>query len=132
MVFLDSCILIYLLEGNDAFSSRIAAAIQASQNQVFCANELVRFECLVGPLRSRNETLRSAYESYFDTVRILEMGREVFDEAAKIRAAHCLKTPDALHLATAIRHQCEEFWTGDTRFAALSNLVRVQVFGESS
>ena len=35
--------------------------------------------------------------------------------AAELRAHHRLKTPDALHLATAQSHGCTEIWTNDNR-----------------
>jgi predicted nucleic acid-binding protein len=41
---------------------------------------------------------------------------EVFLLAAQLRAAsRALKTPDAIHLAAAIHHGCDEFWTNDER-----------------
>ena len=33
------------------------------------------------------------------------------------RAAHRLKTPDALHLVAAIESRCNQFWTNDKRLA---------------
>ncbi len=50
----------------------------------------------------------------------------VFDEAAQLRADFTgLKTPDALHLATAVYHNCDEFWTKDNRLDKVdSNLVK--------
>ena len=44
----------------------------------------------------------------------------VFDQAAQLRASHPkLKTPDALHLATALHHGCAEFWTNDLELAKI-------------
>ena len=44
--------------------------------------------------------------------------RPVFDKATRLRAAHRLKSPDALHLAAAIESHCTQFWTNDRRLAA--------------
>ena len=47
---------------------------------------------------------------------MLEIGVGRLDEAAQLRADfNALKTPDALHLATALPHNCDQFWTNDTR-----------------
>ncbi|MCI0654776.1 MAG: PIN domain-containing protein [Methylococcaceae bacterium] len=39
------------------------------------------------------------------------MPREIYHNAAVLRAEHGLKTPDALHLATANYYGCTQFWT---------------------
>ena len=43
------------------------------------------------------------------------MPLDVYQTAAQLRAQHGLKTPDALHLATARHHRCDQFWTNDDR-----------------
>jgi predicted nucleic acid-binding protein len=49
-------------------------------------------------------------------VEVLRVDREVFRQAARLRADFAgLKTPDAIHLATALQHRCNEFWTNDGR-----------------
>lgn len=128
-VFLDACIVIYLVEANEAFSHQIATAMQASGPTLFCVSDLVRLECLVGPLRANDTDRRVAYEQQFEVLRVLEITREVFDLAAHLRARHGLKTPDALHTATAIHHGCAELWTGDGRLAAIGDRIKVRVFG---
>jgi uncharacterized protein len=45
---------------------------------------------------------------------MLEMPVEIFNKSAQLRADFkSLKTPDALHLSTALHHGCNEFWTND-------------------
>ncbi len=59
----------------------------------------------------------------------LPMTSAVFDLAAELRAHHGLKTPDALHLATAVVGGCEEIWTNDRRLAkATEERLRVVPF----
>jgi predicted nucleic acid-binding protein len=48
--------------------------------------------------------------------------------AAELRAASGVKTPDALHLATALHHGCDEFWTNDDRLARNSSAIGYRVF----
>jgi predicted nucleic acid-binding protein len=130
-IFVDACIVIYLVEGNESFSRQIADAMLASRPAAFCANDLVRLECLVGPLRSGSGELRSTYDQHFESLRMLEMNSDVFTLAAQIRAHQGLRTPDALHAATAIYHRCDELWTGDSRFAVVGDRMTVRVFAET-
>ncbi len=49
------------------------------------------------------------------------MESEVFRNAAKLRANFgSLKTPDALHLATALHYNYDEFWTNDNRLNSVA------------
>jgi predicted nucleic acid-binding protein len=46
----------------------------------------------------------------------------VFEDAASIRAETRLKTPDAIHAATAMRAECALFITNDTDFRRVEGL----------
>jgi len=50
----------------------------------------------------------------------LPMNEQVFVQAAELRARFNLKTPDALHRATAQHHGCEALWTNDERLNVAS------------
>jgi len=50
-IYLDSCLLIYLLDGPDPFSQAVATAMQGARGAAFCFSDLVRLECLVDPIR---------------------------------------------------------------------------------
>ncbi len=56
------------------------------------------------------------------------MSDAVFERATRLRADHRLKTPDALHLATAMRHSCVEFWTNDDRLNSVAAGMSVNIF----
>jgi predicted nucleic acid-binding protein len=81
-----------------------------------CYSPLVSMECLVMPLRTKDIALKNLYESFFNAQKILEMPEDVYKQAAQLRADYqSLKTPDAIHLSTALHHKCDEFWTNDNR-----------------
>ena len=44
----------------------------------------------------------------------------VSEKAADIRAKYSFKTPDAIHLASAMYHNCFEFLTNDKRLLNIS------------
>ncbi len=85
-------------------------------------------ECLVLPLRKRNQALLDKFRDWFARAAYLPLERAVFAQAAQLRASHQgLKTPDALHLAAALQHGCTEFWTNDGRLNACAPGLAVKV-----
>jgi predicted nucleic acid-binding protein len=46
----------------------------------------------------------------------------IAEEAAQLRARHGLRTPDAIQLATASRHEASAFLTNDTGLPTLASL----------
>jgi len=117
MIYLDSCILIYLVERTPSLSERIELALVKPPGQQYAISPLVRLECLVGPMREGDRSSQQAFRRVFDRLVELPITREVFDAATKFRAYQGLKTPDALHLATARHGKCAGLWTNDDRFA---------------
>ncbi|MDR1187996.1 MAG: type II toxin-antitoxin system VapC family toxin [Bifidobacteriaceae bacterium] len=116
LTYLDSCVLIYLIEHPGRLSNDIERRfVTAGDSLAF--SPLVRLECLVGPLRSHNASLEGVYKRTLERMVIVPLGLDVYDEAASLRAAHGLKTPDALHLAAARLGGCQTLWTNDQRFA---------------
>jgi len=120
-IFLDSCLAIYLVEENTAFVGKLENALAANSDAVFCISPLTEMECLIMPMRRQNNVLITKFENWFQTLKILTMESEVFRKAAQLRADFSsLKTPDALHLATALHHNCDEFWTNDNRLNSVA------------
>ena len=75
------------------------------------------------PLRLQNQDLLVKFEKWFATVEVLEIQSIEFRKAAELRANFKpLRTPDALHLATAIRYGCE-FWTNDDRLNSVAPVI---------
>jgi uncharacterized protein len=132
-VYLDSCIVIYLIQGPDELSNAITKALRPEEGEpsaVF-ASDLTRLECRVWPLREGDDELLRQFDDFFaseDLTRI-PITTETFDLATELRGLHGTKTPDALHLAAAILGGCQEFWTNDHRLsAAARNRIGLKVF----
>lgn len=125
-IYLDTCIVIYLVEKHPLFSGKIEALIGNLSDSVLCFSPLVRLESLVIPFRTNDLELEKLYETFFAAQNLLTLPTEVFDQAARLRADFTsLKTPDALHLAAASHHDCDEFWTNDNRLDKVApNLVK--------
>ena len=81
-------------------------------------------ETLVGPLKRGDTALARAYEQLFHQVqtRLFPITHSVLREAAQLRATTRLKTPDALHAATARQAGCVLFVSNDTGFRGVAGL----------
>jgi uncharacterized protein len=118
LIYLDSCLLIYLVERHPSWHGRIVAAISAAPDAIFAISPLVKLECLVGPMRRGDLATEHAFQTLFARLVLLDMPEGVWVDAARLRAQFGLRTPDALHLASAQRHGCAGLWTTDRRLLA--------------
>ncbi|MCK5523411.1 MAG: type II toxin-antitoxin system VapC family toxin [Thiomargarita sp.] len=122
-IYLDSCIVIYLVERHPIFAPVIKKALVEAGDIILSVSPLVRLEVLVKPRRETDIPLQERYERFLAEQYILEMPEAVYDLALSLRVQYNLKTPDALHLATAKYHDCNAFWTNDNRLAMVSTLA---------
>ena len=120
MIYLDSCLIIYLVEEHPRWGAPVADLINSDEVD-FAISPLVKCECLVGPIRSGSAILQQDYSRLFEEFVSLDMPESVFLRAAHLRARVRIKLPDALHLACAEHHRCDEFWTNDDRLTRLSH-----------
>lgn len=125
LIYLDSCLMIYLVERHPAWSGAVRAALEGEPEATFGVSPLVKLECLTGAMAAGDLPLEHAYEALFERLVTLGMPEPVYLDAARLRARFGLRTPDALHLACAQRHRCEALWTNDHRLAtAAGGLAR--------
>jgi predicted nucleic acid-binding protein len=125
-VYLDSCLVIYLVEEHATFAPRLETYIANAPELIFVVSDLSEMECLIMPFRKDNKQLINKFYDWFAKAEVVSLDKHVFRRAAKFRADFAsVKTPDALHLATAVLHDCDEFWTNDNRLDKIdSNLVK--------
>ena len=125
LIYLDSCLVIYLVENHPRWVEPVASAIAQADEARFGISPLVKCECLVGPMKRGDPVLERTYNRLFDQFALLPMPDVVYLQAARLRAHFGLRTPDALHLACAQHHGCDALWTNDDRLAQASHgLVR--------
>lgn len=129
-VYLDTCCVIYLLEDVPVFSEQIRKYMAINRDAILCVSPLVRLEVLVKPTIDGNIALIADYEFFLADQLWLTVGDVEFDRALALRACHKIKTPDALHLATAILHDCVEFWTNDERLRQAATGMAVNIFDQ--
>ncbi len=124
-VYLDTAPVIYLVENVAPWERAVRTTLEKEGVEPM-ASVLTRMECRVQPLRLGDNELLGDYEMFFKSLSggLLELTAAVFDKAAELRAKWNLRTPDALHIATAILNKCDLFLTND---AALSHCTEIQV-----
>ncbi len=130
-VYLDSCIVIYFIQGADPVREAILQALRPPDEPepLACISALTRLECRVWPLREGATELLEQFDEFFFSrdLRRARLTLPVFDLATELRAAHGVKTPDAIHLAAAINWGCDEFWTNDRRLPkALETRIKIR------
>jgi predicted nucleic acid-binding protein len=70
----------------------------------------------------------STYEAFFSQAafQIIDISAAVIERATDIRVRYSLKTPDAIHVATAIEESADLLLTGDRDMARCGE-VRVEI-----
>ena len=127
LAYLDTCCVIYLLEDVSGFSVQMRERLELNPDAILCVSPLVRLEALVKPLSDGNHALAADYDDFLKEQRWLSLDDAVFEFAIQLRVAHRLKTPDALHLSTAHRHNCTEFWTNDNRLSGITHVMDMNI-----
>lgn len=113
-LFLDTCIVIDLVEGRPEQQSQLKALLLGKR---VVSSELVRMEARLQGVRDQRDDLLAIYDNYFRGCELAPFDRALFDRASRLRIDHRIKTPDALHLAAALESQCNQFWTNDLHLA---------------
>jgi predicted nucleic acid-binding protein len=125
-VYLDSSILIYTVEVNLTFWKTLEVLWRKfSEGEVLLiSSELIITEVLVKPLKSQNQQSIDSYNKLlFDSgIELIPITRSLLISATNLRAKHNLKTPDAIHAATAIDNNCNRLLTNDKGFNNIPRL----------
>jgi predicted nucleic acid-binding protein len=126
VIYVDANIVIRLIEGDPAARAPIETRLNPLRGtgRFLATSRLTRLECRVRPLRSNDSKLLEVYEQFFAApeVQLLDLTADVLEKATEIRANLNLKTPDALHLASAILADASPFLTGNKQLARCAEI----------
>jgi len=133
-IALDTSIFIYHLEANPVYGDMAAEVFTWLERSPHTAvtSSLTMTELLVHPYRAGNEALVNEYYgllSLFPNLEWVPVDLTVADAAARIRARHRLRAPDALQAATGICHGATALLTNDGDLARVTG-IEVGVFDE--
>ena len=109
--------MIRLVEGDAATRAPLAASLTSSLNVPgsLATSRLSRLECRSKPLRAGDVATLAQFDVFFAGVElvVVDVSAAVVERATDLRAKYNLKTPDALHYATAVEAGAAVFLTGD-------------------
>lgn len=125
-VYLDSCIVIYLVEKHPQYFARLVAQVQKNVQARFVVSSLTALEVLVKPCKEQNDELIARYQLFLERFQVKGIDDQVLFKAVDFRVKG-LKTPDAIHVACAQQLQCDQFWTNDNRLANVLSQWAVNV-----
>jgi predicted nucleic acid-binding protein len=125
-VAVDSQIIIYTIEKHPVYAPPLRplwAALQAG-TVTAVSSELATMEVMVGPQKSGNTTLVIRFDRFFNRrgLRLEPVSLAVLRRVAQLRATTRLRTPDAIHAATALVMGCPMFLTNDHGFRTVPGL----------
>jgi predicted nucleic acid-binding protein len=122
---LDAAPLIYFVEENPYFLERVRPFFNALERAEFTVvtSTLTIAETLVKPFQhGQVERARVFQDLLAKYVEIVPVTAKIAETASRLRADYSLRTPDAIHVATAIIHKAAFFLTNDVRLARLDQL----------
>lgn len=124
---LDSAPLIYFIERHPVYFSSMLDVIQRFDSGSLSGvlSTIALTEVLVQPLKKEETELAGRYETLLlhgKGLSLVPVTASISRKAAQLRAEHNIRTPDALHLATAIESKCEAFLTNDRTLTRVTDL----------
>ncbi len=125
-VYIDTQILIYTLEKHPQYWPMLEVLWRERVEGTLSiiTSHLTLMEALVGAFKSKNEQLAEEYRetAKHGNIHLVPITLGILERAAMIRATTRLKTPDAIHAATALQHQTGIFLTNDQAFRRMPEL----------
>lgn len=126
-IYLDTNAIIYSVEQiapYDEVLEGVWRAVQRTELGII-SSELTLLEVLVKPLREGKQALEQRYRRLLTAsreVHLYPIERPIIEQALNLRATVGLRTPDALHAATALQAGCDLFITNDPVFRRVSGI----------
>ena len=131
-VYFDTNIIIYLIEGLSEYQS-IINEIQDLLSSSDCeavTSALTICEALIMPFKMDSSEGISLYRSFLEesgVFDLMETSRDTFVQSAFVAGTTSMKTPDAIHVATALESKCDIFLTNDKKIKTPKNLEKILI-----
>jgi len=127
VVGLDTAPVIYLIEEHSDYLERVRPFFEAVDRGEFrvVTSVVTLLEVLIHPFRQGDPDLAQQYRDILlnsHGLNCVMLSNEIAEEAARLRAQHNFRTPDAIQIATAIREGASFFFTNDARLPSLPTL----------
>ena len=126
-IAIDTAPLIYFIEENPIYISIVEPMfLEISRGNLHAfTSQITLIEVLIRPLEENNNRLIKKYTDILcdsENLFLSDIDKEIAMESARLRAAHNLKIPDAIQLATGLINGAEAFITNDISFKKISQI----------
>jgi predicted nucleic acid-binding protein len=128
--YIDANAVIALLESTLGLTVAQRAFLQSvdAGHNLLCSSHLTLAECLVHPIRFKDDVGMEEYSSFFEEnefIQTYDLDKQTFIDAAHFRVELGCKLPDALHVAIAVQYDCSYFITNDLKLRLPAGLERL-------
>ena len=127
LLYIETAPFIYFVEENARYIdilNNIFERLAKGQIRGF-TSVITLTEVLMLPMRMQKHALVQAYRDILMnnlSVNVIQVSAEIAEAAARLRAIYNLRTPDALHIATAIDAGCDALLTNDIILKRVSEI----------
>lgn len=126
-VYLDADAIIYAIEKIDPYAALLLPLFEAINRRALSlvGSELLLVETLVKPISEGDVDLEAAFRQFLTASRemaLIPVSRAILERALELRVIHRIRTPDAIHAATALLAGCTLFVTNDPAFRRIDGL----------
>lgn len=128
-IYADTSVFIYTLESHPQYWLLLQPLwLQFERNLVdIYTSELTLLEVLVNPIKQDDTLLINDYQNLLlnTNIKLMPINQSSLKQAAIIRAKNKIKTPDAIHIATALNCNYDVFLTNDLGLKNIPNLSTI-------
>ena len=130
-VYVDTNVIVYMVEGNKAFSAGIERMISAIEesNSLLCTGEIAVAECLYKPYKEGASELALKYHRLFSSgdIQVIPLSSDIIEQSARYGGGIGLKLVDAFNYFSALSAGCQYFITNDRRLPSGEELIVIQL-----
>lgn len=122
LIYLDANCLIYSVEHIEPYDLLLQ---QVWRRGGVVTSQLSLLEVLVKPFKAEDRLLQASYRELLEAPEVrclMPLTAEVLEQAARLRAEINIKTPDAIHAASALIGQAALFLSNDECFKRVLGL----------
>ncbi|HVU10115.1 MAG TPA: PIN domain-containing protein [Phototrophicaceae bacterium] len=118
---------IYYVENHPIYADKMKLVFQIVETGTIeiKTSVVTLTETLMKPIRANDQTVADSYRELLtdtDYIRLISVTPEIAQRAAYVRARYNLRTPDALHVASALEAKCDAFLTNDLGIKRVTEL----------
>lgn len=118
---------IYYVENHPIYAEKVDAILQFVEAMAIeiRTSVITLTETLMKPIQVSDQSLIDTYHELLtetDYIQLISVTPDLAAKAAHLRARYNLRTPDALHVASAIESGCNAFLTNDLGLKRVTEL----------